>query len=146
MLEASGLIGIMHQQSRLVADLENLIKEQLQALQQDDLNKITAVTNQQEYIGRRIAELEEQRLRMMEDYSRMTGFEMKHFHDLQQQVTQRDWHELQTLREEITNSSQAIKGINELNALLLKQGLKYAERMLHILHPIKHEFMANQVI
>jgi len=90
MLEASGLIGIMHQQSRLVADLENLIKEQLQALQQDDLNKITAVTNQQEYIGRRIAELEEQRLRMMEDYSRMTGFEMKHFHDLQQQVTQRD--------------------------------------------------------
>ena len=137
MLEVSGLLKLMNQQSILVAELRNLVYEQLQALQQDDLHKITSITGQQEYIGRKIAELEEQRQRLMGEYSSMLGFEIKHFSNLQQHITCSDWNEIQTLRDEITNRSQEIKQAHELNALLLKQGLKYAEKMLRILHSSK---------
>lgn len=87
MLEVSGLLKLMNQQSILVAELRNLVYEQLQALQQDDLHKITSITGQQEYIGRKIAELEEQRQRLMGEYSSMLGFEIKHFSNLQQHIT-----------------------------------------------------------
>jgi len=136
-LEISGLIKILNQQNRLIAELGSLVNGQLQALKQDDLDKITSINSQQEYIGRQIADLEKQRLLLIKDYSRMIGFDIKNFSELQQFTTSSDWNEIQKLRDEILNTSQKIKRDSELNALLLKQGLKYSEKMLHVLNPNK---------
>lgn len=137
MLEVSGLIKILHQQTSLIAELGSLVNQQLHALKQDDLDTITAITSQQEYIGRQIADLEDQRRLIISDYSRMIGLDINNFSELQQFTTSSDWDEMQRLRDEIITASQEIKRDNELNALLLKQGLKYAEKMLHILNPNK---------
>ena len=136
-LEVSGLIKILHQQTSLIAELGSLVNQQLHALKQDDLDTITAITSQQEYIGRQIADLEDQRRLIISDYSRMIGLDINNFSELQQFTTSSDWDEMQRLRDEIITASQEIKRDNELNALLLKQGLKYAEKMLHILNPNK---------
>lgn len=137
MLEVNGLIKILNQQSSLIAELKNLANEQLQALKQDDLEKIIAITGQQEYIGRQLAGLEEQRRQIIDDYSGINGIEVEGLSDLQPYIKNRDWNEIQIYREEITHNSQAIKQTNELNTLLLKQGLKYADKMLNLLQPQK---------
>lgn len=137
MLEVSGLLKLMNQQSNFIAELRNLANQQLLALQQDDLDEITSITGQQEYIGRKIAELEEQRQQLIRNYSGLVGFEIKHLSNLQQNVSSRDWDEIQTLKDEIIDRSQEIKQTNELNTLLLKQSLKYTEKILHIFHPNK---------
>ncbi|NLV22465.1 MAG: flagellar protein FlgN [Syntrophomonadaceae bacterium] len=137
MLEVSGLIKILNQQSGLIAELKNLTNEQLQALKQDELEKITAITGQQEYIGRQLAGLEEQRRQLIDDYSGVIGMAVEGLSDLQPYIKNSDWKEIQIYRDEITHNSQAIKQTNELNTLLLKQGLKYAEKMLNLLQPQK---------
>jgi flagellar biosynthesis/type III secretory pathway chaperone len=136
-LEASDLIKILHQQTSLITELRGLVNQQLQALKQDELDMITSITSQQEYIGRQIADLEEQRRLIISEYSRTIGFDIKNFSELQQYTTSSDWSEIQSLRDKILTASQEIKRDNELNALLLKQGLKYAEKMLHVLNPNK---------
>ncbi len=136
-LEVSGLIKILQQQTSLIAELRSLVNQQLHALKQDDLDMITSITSQQEYIGRQIADLEEQRRLIISDYSRIIGFDIKNFSELQQFTSSCDWNEIQRLRDEISTTGQEIKRDNELNALLLKQGLKYAEKMLHVLNPNK---------
>ena len=136
-LEVDGLIKILHQQHSLIMEMDSLVKEQVQALKQDDLDRITSITSQQEYIGRQIADLEEQRRLIISDYSRMIGVNIENVSELQQFLTSSDWNEIQKLRDEILNTSQEIKRNNELNTLLLKQGLKYAEKMLRVLNPNK---------
>ncbi len=135
MLEVSGLLTIMNQQSNLITELKDLVNQQLLALQQDDLDKITFLTGQQEYISRKIAELEQQRQQLIENYAGRLGIEIKHLSDLQPNVSSRDWDQIQSLKDAIIERSQAIQQTNDLNALLLKQGLQYTEKMLHVLHP-----------
>jgi len=136
-LEVDSLIKTLHQQHSLITEMGSLVNEQVQALKQDDLDRITAITSQQEYIGRQIADLEEQRRLIISDYSRMIGFNIENVSELQQFSTSSDWNEIQKLRDEILKTSQEIKKNNELNTLLLKQGLRYAEKMLRVLNPNK---------
>jgi flagellar biosynthesis/type III secretory pathway chaperone len=136
-LEISALLKILNQQNNLIAELEKLVNRQLQALMKEDLNEITSITGQQEYVGRQIDDLEEQRQLIIADYSRIIGVEIKHFSELKQFMTSNDWNEIQKLRNDITNCSQKIKRENERNSLLLRQELKYTGKMLQILEPNK---------
>lgn len=133
-LDVSELIKTMSKQKNIIDELRDLSKEQLQALKQDDLDQIKNITSQQEYIGRQLAGLEQKRRMILEQYAQDFGIEIKHFSELQRYTKSDDFAELQMIRDEIINHSQKIKRENEINTLLLKQGLKYTEVMLKVLN------------
>jgi len=136
-LEVSGLVKILNQQNSLIAELCGLADEQLQALKLDDLDNIKSITSLQEYIGRQIAVLEEQRRFIIKEYSRTIGIEINKFSGLQLYTSSEDWDDIQKIRDEIIDRYQKLKEDNELNSLLLKQGLKYTEKLLGVLNPHK---------
>lgn len=136
-LEAGRLIDTLRQQSSLVAELKNLTQQQLQALKQDELKQIAVLTEQQEFVSRQLAELEEQRRQIIAGYTEVIGIQPEGISELQTYIDHHDWQQIQTYRDEITQNSQAIQQTNQLNTLLLKQGLKYAEKMLNLLQAQK---------
>lgn len=136
-LDVNVLIKILSEQKSLLAELSDLATEQLQALKHDDLDKIKNITCQQEYIGIKLAALEQKRSSVMVKYSAKIGMEIEHFSELQMYISSEDFAEVKMIRDDIIDSSKKIKRENELNSLLLKQGLKYAEKMLGVLSPNK---------
>lgn len=134
-LDVNALIKILNDQKNLIAELSELASGQLQALKKNDLDEIKKITSQQEYIGRQLAVLEQKRGLFMEECSQKLGVEIKHFNELQLYTSSDDFAEVQMIRDEIINTSQKLKRENELNSLLLKQGLKYTETMLRVLTP-----------
>ena len=133
-LDVSRLVKILDKQNSLVEELRDLANEQLQALKRDDLNKIINITCQQEYIGRQLAVSEQQRLMILEKFSQKHGIDIKHFSDLLPYTNSDDFTEMRKSRDEIIDRCQKLKKEQGLNALLLKQGLKYAEKTLSILN------------
>lgn len=136
-LDVGRLVQILGKQNSFIEELRDLASEQLQALKQDDLNKIIKITNHQEYIGRQLAVLEQRRQLILEKYSQEHGIEIKHFSDLQMLIDSNDFAEIQKSRDEIINGCQKLREEQELNALLLKQGLKYADKILGLLNSKK---------
>lgn len=134
-LDVTALIKILNDQKSLILELLDLAGEQLRALKHDDLDEIKNITSQQEYIGRQVAVLEQKRSLIIEGYSQKIGVEIKHFNELRLYTSSDDFTEVQMIRDEIIDSSQKLKRENELNSLLLKQGLKYTETMLRVLNP-----------
>lgn len=129
-----GLGKILDKQNSLIEELRELANEQLQALKQDDINKIINITSHQEYIGRQMAVLEQQRQTIVGKFSLEHGVEIKHFSDLLPHTGREDYAKVQKIRDKIVNECQKLKKENELNSLLLKQGLKYADKILKILN------------
>jgi len=136
-LEVIGLVKILDKQNSLIEQLRDLVSEQLQALKRDDLNEIIKITSHQEYIGRQLALLEQQRRLILENFSQEHGIEINHFSHLLSHISSGDFAELQKSRDEIINGCQKLKEEQGLNALLLKQGLKYAERILRVFNSTK---------
>jgi flagellar biosynthesis/type III secretory pathway chaperone len=135
--DVNKLAKILGKQKILIEELRELANEQLQALQQDDINKIIKITSHQEYIGRQLAVLEQQRCMILENFSQEHGIKINHFSDLLPHTSSDDFAEIQKSRDEVINGCQKLKEEQGLNALLLKQGLKYAERMLEVLNSKK---------
>jgi len=129
-LDVVQLAKILDKQNSLIEELRELAGEQLQALKQDDLTRIINITSHQEYIGRQLAVLEQQRRITLEKFSREHGIDIKHFSDLVTHSSKDDFAQIQKSRDKIINGCQKLKEEQGLNALLLKQGLKYAERIL----------------
>lgn len=131
-LDVVKLVKILDKQNILIEQLRDLASEQLQALKRDDLNKIINITSHQEYIGRQLAVLEQQRRMILEKFSQEHGIEIKHFSDLLSHTSSDEFAEIQKSRDEIINGCQKLKEEQGLNALLLKQGLKYADKILRV--------------
>lgn len=136
-LDVSELIKILSKQKSLIDELLNLSCEQLQALKQDDLDKIIYITSHQEYVGRQLAVLEQQRRIMLEQYCQDLEIEIKHFSELSLYTSRNDFAEMEMIRDEITDGCQKLQEDNELNALLLKQSLNYTQRVLGVLNSKK---------
>ena len=68
-IDVKDIIEILNKQNEHINELLELAGEQLQALKRDDLDEIKYITSQQEYIGRQLAVLEQQRRVILEQYS-----------------------------------------------------------------------------
>lgn len=134
-LDVDKLIKILDKQNSLIEELRTLTGEQLQALKQDDLTGILNISSQQEYVGRQLAILEQQRRVIIEKFSLDHGIDIKHFSELVSHTTRDEFAEIQKKRNKIMDACQKLKEEQGLNALLLKQGLKYAERILGLFNP-----------
>jgi flagellar biosynthesis/type III secretory pathway chaperone len=128
---------ILDKQNSLIEELRNLASEQLQALKHDDLNKIINITSHQEYVGRQLAVLEQQRQVIMDKFGQEHGIEIDNFRDLEPHTSSEEFSEIQKSRDKIINGCQKLKEEHGLNALLLKQGLKYAEGILRVFNSKK---------
>ncbi len=133
-LEVSSLLMIMNKQNSLIEELRDLASEQLQALKRDDLNKIIYITSHQEYIGRQLAVSEQQRRMILEEYSQEYGIEIKHFSELQLHTDSDKFAKIQKSRDEIIDKCQKLKDEQGLNDLLLKQSMRFTERVLGVLN------------
>jgi flagellar biosynthesis/type III secretory pathway chaperone len=133
-LDISRLVKMLEKQNSLIEELRDLASELLQALKLDDLNKIIYITGHQEYIGRQLAVLEQQRRMILEKYSQEHGIEIKNFRDLLLHTGSDNFAEIQKSRDEIIDGCQKLREEQGLNALLLKQGLSYTEKMLGVLN------------
>jgi flagellar biosynthesis/type III secretory pathway chaperone len=136
-LDVTRLLEILDQQNKIIKELLDLASDQLQALMLDDLNKIMYITNHQEYFGRKLAALEQQRLIIIEEYTHELGMEINNFSDLLLHVSSNDYVEIQKNRDEIINGCQKLKDKQDHNALFLNQGLKYTEKIMEVLNPKK---------
>jgi len=133
-IDVKDIIEILNKQNEHINELLELAGEQLQALKRDDLDEIKYITSQQEYIGRQLAVLEQQRRVILEQYSQEFEIDINNFSELQMYTSKDVFAEIQKIRDEIINGCQKIKEKQGLNALLLKQGLKYTERMMGVLN------------
>lgn len=133
-LNINKLTSILEEQKGLMEELLSLASQQLQALKQDDLDQIKNISSHQEYTGRRMAFLEQKRRAVLEEYSQRLGMVVEHISQLQFYVSPDDFAEIQSIRDQIINSSQKLQQDHELNALLLKQGLVYTARILGVLN------------
>lgn len=131
-LDINVLIKTLNEQKNLIEELRGLAIEQVQALKHDDLDKIRNITGHQEYIVRQMAVLENKCRMILEQYSHDLGAEIKQYNELKRYTSSNDFAELQMLRDEIIENSKKLKEDIVLNYALLKQGLKYADRMLGV--------------
>jgi flagellar biosynthesis/type III secretory pathway chaperone len=136
-LELSSLKEVLNKQNSLIEELRALTSEQLQALKQDDLNKITYITSHQEYIGRQLAVSELQRRMILEEYSQEHGIEIKHFSELQLHIDSDNFAQIQKSRDDIINNCQNLKEEQGVNALLLNQGMRFTERVMGVINSKK---------
>ncbi|MEA4924182.1 MAG: flagellar protein FlgN [Syntrophomonadaceae bacterium] len=134
-LDVDKLIKILDKQNSLIEELRALTSVQLQALKQNDLTEIININSQQEYVGRQLAVLEQQRRVIIEKVSLDNGIDIKHFSDLVSHTTRDEFAEIEKKRNVIIAACQKLREEQRLNALLLKQGLRYAERILGIINP-----------
>lgn len=133
-LDISDLLRNLGRQRELINELLELAGEQSEALKLNELNKIIFITGRQEYIGKQLDVLEQKRRMFLKNYSQILGIEIKHFSQIQTYTSNSEFTEIQMLRDQIINACEKLKRKNELNSLLLKQGLTYTEKMLAVLN------------
>lgn len=131
-LDIDVLINILSEQKNRIEELLKIADEQLQALKQDELDKIISLTNHQEYIAGQITVLEQKRKSILEEYSQKLGIEINSFSKLLFYIKDNDQEKILELSQEIIEICQKLSEVNELNTFLLKQSLAYTERVLGI--------------
>lgn len=131
-LDIDVLINILTEQKNRIEELLKIADEQLQALKQDELDKIISLTNHQEYIAGQITVLEQKRKSILEEYSQKLGIEINSFSKLLFYIKDNDQEKILELSQEIIEICQKLSEVNELNTFLLKQSLAYTERVLGV--------------
>lgn len=133
-LNVKMMIETLARQKTLMAELCDLAGRQLQALKENDPDKIREITGRQEYAGRQLAEAEQKRRLILDQYSRDAGIEINSFSELEKYAGPDDFGQIQMIRDEMIGLTQKLKEANELNSLLLRQSLQYTDRILGVLH------------
>lgn len=133
-MDVSLLIKTLTEQQDLIEDLCDLAAQQLQALKNNDADKIRVITGHQEFTGRQLAETEQKRRLQLERYSKEQGIKINHLSELEMYISGSEYEQVQMLRDGIVNNYQGLKEALELNALLLKQNLQYTDRILGVLN------------
>jgi flagellar biosynthesis/type III secretory pathway chaperone len=136
-LQVNDLIQVLQGQESVIAELLSLADEQLQVLKNDDIEKLSEITVQQEEKGRRLALLEKKRCEILAAYSQEVGKEIHHLSELFNHIDSEDKDALQKLAFEIKEKHEKLAETHELNRVLLKQGLLYANRILSCFNPEK---------
>lgn len=133
MLDIAELLSILARQKETIEILKKLATQETEALKNDDFDKITEITAQQEKYGREMAILEKNRRNVIAYYSRKTGQELIHLNDVFPYIEERERIRLKEIAFEIQFAYKELQEIHELNKLLLKQGLAFSKRVLSLL-------------
>jgi len=136
-LDVNELLEILDGQKDVMEELIELAEKLSQALINDDLDEIVQITGRQEDKGRQMALMEQKRRSLLEEYSRESGMEINYLNDLSDQIKSDEQEKLQKIADEIKETHQKLKEVQERNCLLLKQSMVYVNRILMFFHSRK---------
>ncbi len=129
-LIVNDLTDVLKKQKNTIEKLLELSEDQLQALKADDIEKLSEITAMQEENGRKLALLEKKRRDIITVYSKKTGENIKTLNKLFKYIDDKDKTAVQKLADEIKEKHEILKQNNELNRILLKQGIAYTNKIL----------------
>ncbi|MEQ8236809.1 MAG: flagellar protein FlgN [Syntrophomonadaceae bacterium] len=132
--KVSDLTTIMTQAVELMDELIFLSDSQHQALKQGNLQVITYVVSQQERAGRQVALLDRQGKQIISDLAEEYGLVVDHLKELLPHIDEAEAGYLCQLRDVIMIRSDKLREMNQLNQALVKQGLKYTNKVLDIIN------------
>lgn len=127
------LFAIISSQREIFDELAVLNDRQLEAVSGNDLEELNLVTSLQEEQGRSLAVLEREKRSWMDNFSSFAGREVNSISEIMEYFSEEEGLSLRNLAGETGKSYSDLKKKMELNAMLIKQNLVYANRMLEVI-------------
>lgn len=128
------LIPIMAQVVELMDELVYLSESQFQALKQGSIEVVAYVTGQQEKVSQDLVALDDQGKQIVKEWAEATGWAVSQFNELLPYADESVAAYLSQQRDAILARSLRLQEINELNEALVKQGLKYTQKVMGIVN------------
>ncbi|MDN5344595.1 MAG: hypothetical protein PWQ18_706 [Clostridia bacterium] len=130
------LAEVLHDELEVVRQLLAVGREEQAALAADDLAAIQSATGRKGELARRLGELEQERLQVME---KMPGTDnlFQGFSNRTASTTMQVQHydSSEALRAALRQAVRELQEVNETNRFLARQSLAYVQRMLALLAP-----------
>lgn len=130
----SDLNIMMSQTAELLDEMIFLADSQFQALREGTLPVIVYITGQQEKVSHQLGRLDLQTRSVIKDLAKETGMAFEHIDELLPHIDEPTAAGLSRQREAILARSQKLGQLNQMNAALVKQGLRYSKEMLGIIN------------
>ncbi|SMB82833.1 FlgN protein [Desulfonispora thiosulfatigenes DSM 11270] len=129
-IEINELLTILEQQSNVLQNLINLAESQVEILKVNNIEELKRHTVLQEEQGRKLALLERDRGVLLVKYQNQYQITITNITDLASHLSPEDLQKLTNISEKILIKHERLHTAQELNKLLLKQGLSYSKKML----------------
>jgi len=114
--------------------LNELARKKTQAIIQGDMKTLDHIVNQEEAATQKLAQLEDERVRLVQDFTKDTGGGTT-FTALIEQAPESEREKLQHLQARLAENVFDLKHQNDLNQDLLKQSLEWVHVNLNALNP-----------
>lgn len=128
--ELNALLCEQNEQIHLLLDLGG---QETKALQNNDLEQLSSVVGQQEVLGEKLELLERKRRRLEEKLGEKLHLEEVTVSSVLSLLDEKTADELQEIRQVLQSNYLKLQEINEVNTLLIQQGLSYVNRMQQVL-------------
>lgn len=132
-LDVSALIDILKRQNFLIKELIVLSDEELAILKEDDQDALNKLTKKQEEKGKSLALLEKERQETVLKYAKELDRDLPKLNLIFPYIELKERLEINEISKELKINYEKLKEANELNSVLLKQGLMYSTKMLKII-------------
>lgn len=129
-IDINELLNILEQQGEVLENLLNLAESQIEILKVNDIEALKKHTVFQAEEGRKLGLLEHERQVVLLKYQNEYNIEINNIRDLTQHISPEDLKQLTAISEGIVKKHAKLDEAQELNKLLLKQGLSYSKKML----------------
>ncbi len=130
----SDLVPIMAQVVERMDELIYLSESQFEALKQGSIEVVAYVTGQQEKVSQDLEALDDQGKQIVKEWAEGTGLAVSQFDELLPRVEETVAADLSQQRDAILARSLRLQEINQFNEALVKQGLKYTQKVMGIVN------------
>lgn len=114
--------------------LNELARKKTQAIIQGDMKTLDHIVNQEEAATQKLAQLEDERVRLVQDFTKDTGRGTT-FTALIEQAPESEREKLQHLQARLAENVFDLKHQNDLNQDLLKQSLEWVRVNVNLFNP-----------
>ncbi|WP_028307527.1 flagellar protein FlgN [Desulfitibacter alkalitolerans] len=129
------IIECLKEQNKLILELVEIGEKQIEALKIDDIQSINNINAIQEKLGRSLALQEKKRRELVYEIGSILGKDDIRMLDIIFIVPGEDKKELKKLSDNIMENHQKLEETHELSRLLLKQSLKYVQKIMDCIEP-----------
>ena len=133
------LIILLQEQNSYIQKLLHLSKVETEALTENQFDKLYEVVKEQENLSRFLQLLEEKRQRLQSELSTSFELEEVNISNLSASLDANLAKELDKVSSLLKDNYLKLQEINQLNVMLIKQGLSYVTRMQDALTPAENK-------
>lgn len=132
---AQEIIECLKKQNKLILELIEIGEKQVEALKIDDIKGLNDINAMQENLGKSLALYEKKRRELVYNAGLILGKNEIKMSDVIAVVPEKDKKELLALSDSIMANHQKLEEIHDLSRLLLKQSLKYVQKIVDCIEP-----------